>query len=82
MPRFYFHVRDGREFIDDEGLELPGLDEAREQAVISAGEAIRDLGKRFWNSGEEWHMEVSDEIGETVCSLTFSSKRKAALRLP
>jgi hypothetical protein len=75
MPRFYFHVRDGKEIIDDEGLELSGLDEAREQAVIGAGEAIRDLGKRFWNSGEEWHMDVTDESGATVCSLTFSSKR-------
>jgi hypothetical protein len=74
MPRFYFHVRDGRDFIDDEGHELPSLDEAREQAVIAAGEAIRDLGKRFW-AGEEWRMDVADESGETVCSLTFSSKR-------
>jgi hypothetical protein len=74
MPRYYFHVRDGREFRDEEGHELEGLDEAREQAVIAAGEAIRDLGKRFW-AGEEWHMDVTDESGVSVCSLTFSSGR-------
>ena len=74
MPRFYFHVRDGRDFIDDEGHELPSLDEAREQAVVAAGEAIRDLGKRFW-AGEEWQMQVTDESGATVCSLSFSAKR-------
>jgi hypothetical protein len=73
LPRFYFHVRDGSEFIDDEGQELPNLDEAREQAVIAAGEAIRDLGKRFW-AGEEWRMDVTDESGAIVCSLTFTSK--------
>jgi hypothetical protein len=74
MAGFYFHVRDGREFTDEEGQELPSLDEAREQAVVASGEAIRDLGKRFWG-GEEWRMVVVDENGATVCSLTFTARR-------
>jgi hypothetical protein len=35
--------RDSAEFIDDEGVELAGPDEARALAVINAGEALRDL---------------------------------------
>ncbi len=73
MPRFYFHVRDGGEFIDREGHEFPNPEKAREEAVISAGEAIRDLGKQF-GAGGEWRMDVTDESGAAVCHLTFSSK--------
>jgi hypothetical protein len=29
-------------------FELLGLDRAREQDVVAAGEAIRELGKPFW----------------------------------
>ena len=70
MPRYFFHVRDSTEFIDDEGTELGGLGEVRAQAVVAAGEAIKDLGDKFWRS-EEWHMWVTDETGETVCKLSF-----------
>ena len=33
MPRYFFHVIDGREIIDNEGTELPGLKEARAEAI-------------------------------------------------
>jgi hypothetical protein len=59
--------------VDTDGTELAGLSDAREQAVIAAGEAIRDLGGRFW-AGEVWEMNVTDEQGTTVCALTFASK--------
>lgn len=70
MPRYFFHVRDSGEFTDDDGTELAGLAEVRVQAVIAAGEAIKDLGERFWRT-EEWHMRVTNEAGETVCQLSF-----------
>jgi hypothetical protein len=43
MPRYFVHVRDSAEFVDDKGVELAGHDEARAIAVINAGEALRDL---------------------------------------
>jgi hypothetical protein len=58
MPRYFFHVRDGTSLIDNEGTELSDVAEAREQAVVAAGEAIRDLGARFWGGralGNERH---------------------------
>lgn len=76
MPRYFFHVRDSDEFIDDTGTEFPGADEARAQAVVAAGEMLRDLGPRFWNSGG-WQMHVVDENGAGVCSLTFSAASRA-----
>jgi hypothetical protein len=72
MPRYFFHVRDSSEHIDEDGVELPSLDEARSQAVVAAGEALRDLDGKFWN-GEDWRMWVNDETGATVCTLRFTT---------
>ncbi|HYD14122.1 MAG TPA: hypothetical protein VEC11_14845 [Allosphingosinicella sp.] len=37
MARFYFHLRDGQDvLLDPEGVELEGLDRARDQARHSA----------------------------------------------
>ena len=71
MARYFFHVRDGTDFPDHDGIELTSDDEARTQAVIASGEALRDAGNRFWNSGE-WEMLVTDITGATICTLKFS----------
>src|SRR5215204_617911 len=33
VPRYFFHVHDGEDLLDREGVELPGPVEAREQAI-------------------------------------------------
>ena len=43
MPRFYFDVRDGEKFVsDDDGLEFPGIREAKRDASRMLGEMIKD----------------------------------------
>jgi hypothetical protein len=43
MPLFYIHFRHGDLIAkDDEGIELPGLEEAVETALLSAREIIAD----------------------------------------
>jgi hypothetical protein len=70
MPRYFFNVHDGEELPDAEGTQLGGVEEAKGQAIIFAGEAIRELGHKFW-SGVTWAVEVSDESGETLFTLKF-----------
>ncbi|WP_375460007.1 DUF6894 family protein [uncultured Enterovirga sp.] len=70
MPRFFFHVRDSAEFIDDVGIELVDSDDARAKAVRASGEMLTDLSGQFWND-EDWRMWVTDETGKTVCALRF-----------
>ena len=41
MPRYFFHTFNGSAHPDTEGTELPGLEEAREEAVQTAGEIIQ-----------------------------------------
>ena len=72
MPRYFFHVIDGREIIDNEGSELAGLREARVEAIHLAGSILRDEGDKFWK-GEEWHMNVTDASGLSVLKLRFSA---------
>jgi hypothetical protein len=62
MPRYFFHIADGIANIDDEGIELADADAARAMAVTHAGEAIRDLGAKFWTS-PEWRIWVTDGGG-------------------
>jgi hypothetical protein len=66
MPRYFFHTFNGHPFPDMAGTELPGLGEARRQAVRTAGEIIRESGS------ESWHMEVTDGAGHAMLWLRFS----------
>ena len=77
MPRYFFHVQDGRDIPDKEGTILSGIDEARAKAVTASAEALKDLGARFWNH-PDWRMHVADEKGATVCRLRFGEWLAAA----
>ena len=72
MPRYFFHVIDGREIIDSVGTVLPSLGQARAEAIRTAGAILRDEGDEFWN-GTEWHMNVTDAGGQPVLTLRFSA---------
>lgn len=71
MPREFFHVIDGHNFTDVRTV-LPGLREARVEAIRTAGSILRDEGDRFRN-GTEWQMNVTDAAGRSVLTLRFSA---------
>ena len=73
MPRYFFHVHDSVDMIDQDGTEFPNREEARAEAVVVAGEMLRDVGGKFWNS-PDWRIWVTDEAGQTVCALNFSAE--------
>jgi hypothetical protein len=72
VPRYFFHVKDGKDITDSEGTELAGVSEARDQAVTTAGEMIKHQNDTVWN-GSEWRMIVTDEAGRPVFTLRFSA---------
>ncbi|WP_409567443.1 DUF6894 family protein [Methylobacterium sp. J-092] len=64
MPRFYLHLRDGDDLVEDpDGSDLPSVEEAKEEAHASAryllAERLREGkvidGQRF---------EIVDEVGD------------------
>ena len=70
MPRYYFHVADGKDFPDLQGTELADLAAARREALRFSGAMLSDASERFW-SGDDWAMTVTDERGLTLFVLNF-----------
>jgi hypothetical protein len=69
MPRFYFDVREGPLFIDDEnGMEFPNLDKAEQEAI----QAVVSIGKDRLPRGDtrDVTVEVRDENRQRVLTVT------------
>lgn len=74
MPRFYFDVIQGEESVeDDEGTELPSIEAAERDALISAAEINRDNAKAGRINTVK--VQVRDEGGKIV--LTAASVLKS-----
>lgn len=76
MPRYYFHVEDGQSYTDLQGTELDDLQAARREAVRFAGSLLADQPEQFWGAGE-WTMNVADEEGRTLFTLSFHASGPA-----
>ncbi len=72
MPRYYFHVMDGRALVDTEGTDMASLDEMRMEAIRMAGRVLSDDADRM-SDRRPWQMTVADETGTTVFSLKFEA---------
>jgi hypothetical protein len=74
MTRYFFNLKDGRTTLDEEGVDLPGLAEARDLAVLNSGEILRDGAAASLWTGEPWCMWVTDAPnggGTTLFTLRF-----------
>jgi hypothetical protein len=70
MPRYYFHIHDGRSIIDKDGMVLADTSEARRKAIRISGQYF-DNDADVVSLGEEWRMEVTDERGLILFRLDF-----------
>ena len=44
MPRYYFNIREGNHVaVDEEGMDLPGMEAALREAELSGREIIADM---------------------------------------
>jgi hypothetical protein len=68
MARFFFHIRNGQDLPDDSGMVLPGIKDAREEAVRTASELLRGDGDDVWNA-PDWSMQVTTEAGQPVFTI-------------
>ncbi|HYY39037.1 MAG TPA: hypothetical protein VE801_14945 [Xanthobacteraceae bacterium] len=72
MPRYYFHVTNGRETLENpKGMDLPGNAAAREEAVVLANELRHGKAKpgRSWQG---WFVTIKDEHGHQVDSVPIA----------
>ena len=71
MPLFYFDVREGSNFVDDdEGLEFPNLDAAEQEAI----HAVVSIGKDRLPRSDTRNVtvEVRDEDKKRVLTVTVA----------
>ena len=71
MPRYFFDMHNDIETRDEEGLELPDIAAAREQATENAREMVCDSIQRHGGVNLEHRIDVRDEAGEIVVTTTF-----------
>lgn len=65
MPRFYFHIHDGRDLLDTDGIDLADEAAAQIEAVRLMGEVLRDDAARVIQSAA-WSLDVADGAGRLV----------------
>ena len=72
MPRYYFHITNGQESLDNpKGMDLPGSATARQEAVVLASELRH--GKVM--PGQSWEggfVTVVDQDGRQVDSVPIA----------
>ena len=60
MPRYYFHLEDGRHLLDDTGLDLLDIAAAQNEALRASGDLLRgERNASLWN-GKPWRLWVTD----------------------
>ncbi|MEW5422528.1 hypothetical protein [Amorphus sp. 3PC139-8] len=70
MSRYFFHTENGGSFTDTEGVELPSLMVARNEAIAAASEMLSDLSGALAEGGN-WRMDVQDEAGSLCMSIVI-----------
>lgn len=71
MPRFYFDLREGANFIrDDEGLECDSLEVAEREAATAAADIARE--RLLTRAARGVTVEVRNDHGERVLTVTAS----------
>lgn len=81
MPRYFFHVQDGRDYPDLQGTELLDLKAARNEALRFAAALLLDHAETFWASGE-WKLRVTNDSDLTLFELLFIAAESAAITGP
>ena len=64
MKRYYFDIRDGDGFApDEEGLELPDIEAAQEEAALSLADMARHAVRISRRNARLMQIEVRDDNG-------------------
>jgi hypothetical protein len=74
MPRYFFHIDEKRYHIDTEGIDLPGLEAAKREAMVIAGKSMIDNASGDnWSNGT-WSLTVADEAAQEVFVVRLSTR--------
>ena len=76
MPRYYFHLTDGKQVLNNhKGIDLPGNAAAREDAVALARDLEHGVVMPGWNwRGWSLSSSTSTDTRSTRCRLRMSEQ--------
>ena len=78
MPRYYFHILNGKMLIDDVGVEVADTEAAKLEAVKYAGNVLTSEHPTDMWRGIPWEMKVTDgpspNEGRTLLTLTLTAE--------
>ncbi|TGD97692.1 DUF6894 family protein [Methylobacterium nonmethylotrophicum] len=78
MLRFFFHIFDGAGLFDPVGRELPVWQASQTCAIAATGEVLQRDAARI-APGEDWHLDITDELGLLLFRLDSSIVRSAVM---
>ena len=70
MARYFFHIINSEYMPDPDGMECATPEDVKAQAVVVAGEMLRDQGLQLWET-RNFYMFVCDEQNKTHLKLSF-----------
>jgi uncharacterized protein DUF6894 len=77
MPRYYFHILNGKMLVDDVGIEMAGIETVKAEAVKIAGSILASEQPTDMWKGIAWKMKVTDapspDQGQTYLTLTLTA---------
>ncbi|HEV7878115.1 DUF6894 family protein [Bradyrhizobium sp.] len=76
MARYFFHSKNGKVTLDEEGLELADIDAVREEAYFFGRETVWATPvSEFWagESQSVWVTDGPNATGETILRLELSA---------
>lgn len=76
MPRYFFDIVNHDRYVDDEGTELASADEARVQAVIFAGDYLRE-NPGLVGDGGHLSVTVRDHAGTVLLNVAVTASDPA-----
>jgi hypothetical protein len=71
MPRFYFHLRNDLDVPDEEGVDLPDIDAAREHALKDARFTLAQTAMDQGKINFEHSIDIEDEQGCVLDTVWF-----------
>ena len=78
MPRYYFHILNGKMLIDDVGVEVADTEAAKLEAVKYAGNVLTSEDPTDMWKGIPWELKVTDgpspKEGRTLLTLTLTAE--------
>ena len=71
MPNYHFNLSDGFRDPDQTGTELPGIQQAKIEAVRHAAEMMKDDPAELWADGK-LRVDVTDDDGNALFAVTIN----------